>query len=59
MIDVLGPVRAAEHGGCMECDASDSDGRGDDIFVFQIGIFTIRLCRSHVAMLRTSLPEKT
>jgi len=53
MIDVLGPVTAATHGGCMECDPHDD--RGDDLFVFQLGGFKIRLCRHHLVMLRESL----
>lgn len=53
MIDILGPVIAAAHGGCLECDPNDD--RGDDIYVFQLGSFTIRLCRQHLAMLRTSI----
>ena len=53
MIDVLGPVIAAAHGGCMECDPRDD--RGDDIFVFQLGSFKIRLCHAHLSMLRASL----
>ena len=53
MIDVLGPVTAAAHGGCMECDPNDD--RGDDLFVFQLGSFKLRLCRHHLSMLRASL----
>jgi hypothetical protein len=53
VIDVLGPVIAAAHGGCMECDPNDD--RGDDIYVFQLGSFKIRLCRQHCVMLRTGL----
>lgn len=53
MIDVLGPVTAAEHGRCVECDPYDD--RGDDLYVFVLGSFKIRLCRQHLAMLRASL----
>lgn len=53
MIDVLGPVIAAAHGGCMECDPNDD--RGDDIYVFQIGSFKIRLCQQHCVGLRAGL----
>ncbi len=56
MIDVLGPVIAAAHGGCVECDPNDD--RGDDIYVFQLGGHKICLCAQHVTMLRTSL-ERT
>jgi hypothetical protein len=53
VIDVLGPVTAAAHGGCVECDPNDD--RGDDLYVFRLGSFTIRLCRQHLAMLERSL----
>lgn len=53
MIDILGPVIAAAHGGCVECDPNDD--RGDDLYVFQLGSFKIRLCRSHLLMLEQSL----
>lgn len=49
MIDILGPVTAAAHGGCVECDPNDD--RGDDIHVFTLGNYQIRLCRQHLAML--------
>jgi hypothetical protein len=55
MIDVLGPVTAAAHGGCLECDPTDDRGEDDDLYVFQIGAFKIRLCRQHLAMLHTSI----
>jgi len=53
MIDVLGPVTAAAHGGCVECDPSDD--RGDDIHVFVLGGYQVRLCRRHLAMLETGV----
>ena len=53
MIDVLGPVTAAAHGGCVECDPHDD--RGDDLYVFILGSFKIRLCRQHLAMLQASI----
>jgi hypothetical protein len=56
MIDILGPVIAAAHGGCLECDPNDD--RGDDIYVFMIGSFKIRLCRQHAIQLHTSLQRK-
>jgi hypothetical protein len=55
VIDILGPVTAAAHGGCVECDPTDDRSYGDDLYVFQLGIFTIRLCRQHLAMLEASL----
>ena len=56
MIDILGPVVAASHGGCVECDPNDD--RGDDLFVFVLGGFKLRLCRQHLAMLRDSIARK-
>jgi len=53
MIDILGPVTAAAHGGCIECDPNDD--RGDDLYVFVLGSFKIRLCRQHCAMLQRIL----
>jgi hypothetical protein len=53
MIDILGPVIAAAHGSCIECDPDDD--RGDDIHVFMLGSFKIRLCRQHLAMLEQSI----
>ena len=53
MIGILGPVTAAAHGGCVECDPRDD--RGDDLYVFQLGGFTVRLCRQHLAMLKESI----
>lgn len=53
MIDVLGPVPAAAHGGCVECDPNDD--RGDDLYVFMLGNVKIRLCRQHLVMLKTSI----
>ena len=53
MIDILGPVTAAAHGGCVECDPNDD--RGDDLYVFQLGSFKIRLCRQHLLMLQESI----
>lgn len=53
MIDILGPVTAAAHGGCVECDPNDD--RGDDLYVFVLGSFKLRLCRQHLAMLQASL----
>jgi len=53
MIDILGPVTAAAHGGCVECDPNDD--RGDDLYVFILGSFKLRLCRQHLAMLRDSV----
>ena len=55
MIDVLGPVSAAAHGGCVECDPTDDRSYDDDLYVFQLGSFKIRLCRQHLAMLQTSV----
>lgn len=52
MIDVLGPVTATAHGGCVECDPNDARG---DLYVFQLGSFKLRLCRHHLARLRTSI----
>lgn len=49
MIDILGPVTAAAHGGCVECDPNDD--RGDDIHVFVLGGYKVRLCRQHLTML--------
>lgn len=54
MIDVLGPVTAAAHGGCIECDPTDDRGEEDDLYVFRLGGFTLRLCRQHLMMLQTS-----
>lgn len=56
MIDILGPVIAAAHGGCVECDPNDD--RGDDLHVFQLGGFKLRLCRQHLAMLGESIARK-
>jgi len=53
VIDVLGPVAAAAHGECVECDPHDD--RGDDLYVFVLGNLKIRLCRQHLAMLQASL----
>ena len=53
MIDLLGPVPAGVHGGCVECDPNDD--RGDDLYVFVLGGFKIRLCRQHLAMLQSSI----
>lgn len=53
MIDILGPVTAAAHGGCVECDSHDD--RGDDLYVFVLGSFKIRLCRQHLVMLQASI----
>ena len=53
VIDVLGPVVAAAHGGCMECDPNDD--RGDDIHVFMLGGRKVCLCRSCLTALRASL----
>lgn len=53
MLDILGPVTAAAHGGCVECDPNDD--RGDDLYVFVLGGYKIRLCRQHLAMLRMSI----
>ena len=53
MIDILGPVTAAAHGGCVECDPYDD--RGDDLYVFVLGEFKIRLCRQHLARLKESI----
>jgi hypothetical protein len=50
VIDVLGPVTAAAHGGCVECDPTDD--RGDDLFVFALGGHKVQLCRHHLAALR-------
>jgi hypothetical protein len=55
MIDILGPVTAAAHGGCIECDPNDD--RGDDLHVFQLGRFKICLCRPHLAMLEQSIAK--
>lgn len=52
MIDILGPVTAAAHGGCVECDPTDD--RGDDLFVFALGGHKIQLCRHHLAALQLS-----
>jgi hypothetical protein len=56
MIDILGPVIAAAHGGCIECDPNDD--RGDDIYVFMLGGQKLRLCRSHLATLATSITRR-
>lgn len=53
MINILGPVTAAAHGGCLECDPNDD--RGDDLYVFSLGTFKIRLCRQHLAMLQAGV----
>lgn len=53
MIDILGPVTAAAHGGCIECDPHDD--RGDDLYIFRLGSFTIRLCRHHLATLQANI----
>jgi hypothetical protein len=53
MLDILGPVTAAAHGGCVECDPNDD--RGDDLYVFRLGGYTLRLCRQHLAMLQASI----
>ena len=53
VIDILGPVTAAAHGGCIECDPNDD--RGDDLYVFALGGCTIRLCRHHLEMLQASI----
>ena len=55
MIDILGPVTAAAHGGCVECNSTDDRSHDDDIYVFVLGGFKIRLCRQHLAMLRSSI----
>ena len=57
MIDILGPVPAAAHGGCVECDPTDDRSNDDDLYVFQLGSFKIRLCRGHLAMLQASLAK--
>ncbi len=56
MIDILGPVIAAAHGGCIECDPNDD--RGDDLYVFRLGGYKIRLCRQHLAMLGSSITQR-
>ena len=56
MIDILGPVIAATHGGCIECDPNDD--RGDDLYVFLLGGQKIRLCREHLAMLGSSITHR-
>ena len=56
MIDILGPVIAAAHGGCIECDPNDD--RGDDLYVFVLGGHKIRLCRQHLAMLGSSITRR-
>lgn len=55
MIDILGPVRAAVHGSCVECDPTDDRSEEDDLYVFQLGSFKIRLCRQHLVMLEQSI----
>lgn len=55
MIDILGPVTAAAHGGCVECDPTDDRSYDDDLYVFMLGSFKIRLCRQHLAMLKESI----
>ena len=55
MIDILGPVPAAAHGGCIECDPTDDRGGDDNLYVFVLGSFKIRLCRQHLAMLKESM----
>lgn len=55
MIDILGPVTAAAHGGCVECDPTDDRGYDDDLYVFMLGSFKIRLCRQHLAMLQAGI----
>lgn len=55
MIGILGPVTAAAHGGCVECDPTDDRGEDDDLYVFVLGSFKLRLCQHHLAMLQTSI----
>lgn len=55
MIDILGPVTPARHGGCLECDPTDPRSEDDDIYVFLLGGLKVRLCRQHASMLRQSL----
>lgn len=55
MIDILGPVTAAAHGGCVECDPTDDRGYGDALYVFLLGGHKLTLCRQHLAMLCDSL----
>ncbi len=55
MIDILGPVIAAAHGGCVECDPTDDRGEDDELFVFLLGGHKIQLCRHHLAMLQVSI----
>ena len=55
MIDILGPVTAAAHGGCVECDPTDLRGYDNDLYVFVLGGIKIRLCRQHLAMLKESI----
>ena len=56
MIDILGPVTAAAHGGCVECGGDDD--RGDDLYVFAIGGYKVRLCRGHLAMLGEGIARR-
>ena len=53
MIDLLDPVTAAVHGGCLEYEPNDD--RGNDLYVFVLGSFKIRLCQQHLAMLKESV----
>ena len=55
MIDILGPVTAEAHGCCVECDQTDDRGGDDDLYVFVLGSFKIRLCRQHLAMLQARI----
>jgi hypothetical protein len=57
VIDILGPVTAAAHGGCLECDPTDDRGYGDDLYVFILGGYKVRLCRPHLAMLQSSVAQ--
>lgn len=55
MIDILGPVTAAAHGGCIECDPTDDRSEDADLYIFRIGSFKIRLCRQHLTMLQAGI----
>ncbi|HSX22554.1 MAG TPA: hypothetical protein VLE97_07260 [Gaiellaceae bacterium] len=58
MIDIVGPVPAGAHGGCVECDPTDDRAEDDDLFVFVLGRHKTRLCRVHLTMLGESVARK-
>jgi hypothetical protein len=58
VIDIVGPVPAGAHGGCIECDPTDDRAADDDLFVFVLGGQKTRVCRVHLAMLGESVTRK-